>query len=145
MIFFSQHSLPQCIVRMWFNNGHLWDFRILSGSDLNQGRFVSADSECQGPVRILREGVGLKYGFHVSTDPFPGWYFSPLNLIFLFFCCCCCLILHLLTPWPSRMKQVSGHHDVSDVSSSELPLADEGSCSVETQTVFDPASMLLSP
>ncbi|KAM7241974.1 hypothetical protein CapIbe_006445 [Capra ibex] len=44
-----------------------------------------------------------------------------------------------------RMKQVSDHHNGSDVSSSELPLADEGSCSVETETVFDPASMLLSP
>ncbi|CAI9169874.1 unnamed protein product [Rangifer tarandus platyrhynchus] len=67
---------------------------------------------------------------------------SEFNLPFFFFSC---LILHPLTPWPLRMKQVSGHHDGSDVSSSELPLADEGSCIVETETVFDPASTLPSP
>lgn len=45
---------------MWFNNGHLGDFRILPGSGLNQGNRVSADSKFQGPVRILREGVGME-------------------------------------------------------------------------------------
>lgn len=58
--FFFQHSLPQCIARMWFNKGHLGDFRILPGSGLNQGNRVSADSKFQGPVRILREGVGME-------------------------------------------------------------------------------------
>ena len=84
--FFSQHSLPQCIVRMWFNNGHLWDFRILSGSDLNQGRFVSADSECQGPVRILREGgIGAEVRLSCEHRSF-SWliiFTSEFNLPFL--------------------------------------------------------------
>lgn len=62
-----------------------WDFRILPGSNLNQEKFTSADSECQGPVRILREGVGLKYGFHVSIDTFFLADKSLLNLIFFFF------------------------------------------------------------
>lgn len=89
-----------------------WDFRILPGSNLNQEKFTSADSECQGPVRILREGVGLKYGFHVSIDTFFLADKSLLNLIFFFFLFLG--ILHPLIPWPPSMNQVSGHHDISD-------------------------------
>ena len=44
-------------VRVRLNNRCFQDFRTLPGSDPNQENSISADSECQGPVRIST-GVG---------------------------------------------------------------------------------------
>lgn len=81
---------------------------------MNQGKSVSADSKSQGPVRILREGVGIKCGFRVSIDLF-FWLivFSEFNPPPL------CFDPPSIDTMLPNMSKISGHHDVSDVCSAQ--------------------------
>lgn len=84
MIFVFQHSLPQCIVKRWFNHRHLRDFRILPGTGLNPGTCGSADSNAKDQQEFWGRELGWRrYGFYVSIDPFLPWlviFFSEFNL-----------------------------------------------------------------